>query len=170
MDWIKQHKVKSVIIAFLLITFIGFLATPKPEQEAQQQAGNNAETITQTKPEPRTETIKQLESPKYEIVKEFGNAGKAVIISPEDVSEDKLTLLGKELNKKYGSNEFARIGVFTDREQALIHADIDKASSLEGQAATIYDQAYVAQFNVNRNSNLKQYTLSPTRDAKEIKL
>lgn len=170
LDWIKHHKVWSAVIAFFLLALIAGIANPPEEKKAEQQ---NSPAQNQTTQEQSHETQSaQSTIPKYEIVKEFGtnNSNKAVLISADNAMDEKLVLLGKELNNKYSDSDFIRIGIFTDRQHAETYADIDKVFSLEGDEATAYDNAYVAQFNINKSTGLKEYVLRPSRDAKEISL
>ncbi len=169
-DWIIKHKIWSGVIAFfVLIVIVGAASGDDTKQEnntpapAQSAATQQAETQAKPQPEPTV--------PKYELVGEYGQGGKVYVISPADATEEKLTLIGKDLNKQFGSETFARISIFTDKTQAQIMANnpLD-AANLEGAAADAYDKAYVAQFNVNKNSDLKEFTIMLNGQTKEVSL
>jgi hypothetical protein len=170
LTWAKHHKVWSVVIAFFVITIIAGVVNPpkdkkaEPAQSTPQQVQPVAqETVQQEQPV-------QPSVPKYEILKEYGTGGKVMLIDIADATDEKLTLLGKEFDSKYGKDTFTRIGVFTDRKYALISSDIGAIDSMSDTESKEYDQAYVAQFNINKSSNFKQYVLRPSRDAKVINL
>lgn len=163
-DWIKSHKIMAGIIAFIaLIVIIAAAGGDKPKQESNTVTPTQAQTTKQETTEPAI--------PKYELVGEYGQGGKAYVIAPSDATEDRLTLIGKDLNTRFGSETFVRISIFTDRAQAQTMVDDPlKAASLEGAEADAYDKAYVAQFNVNKNSGLKQFVIFPMGENKEIEL
>lgn len=167
-DWAKRHKIWAAVLATFLLFVIVSAANPpedKPKEQKQSASTSQPTETKQEQPKPQ-----QPAAPKYEVLKEYGTGGKAVLIDPADASDDKLTLLGKELDKKYGSETLVRIGVFTDRKYALISTDFDAIGNMSDADTKAYDQAYAAQFNVNKNTNFKQYILRPSLDAKEIKL
>ncbi len=170
--WAKRHKVWSSIIAFFVITFIFGSLLPEPEKKTDIQQATKPQPAQQTqKP---TEQPKQptITTPKYEVVTEFGNnkSNKSVLVSAADATDEKLTLLGKELNSKYGSPSIVRIGIFTDKHYAEVFADFNAIGNLSDTEAKAYDQAYVGQLNINKNSGLKEFVIRPSRDAKTIKL
>jgi len=170
MDWIKAHKVWSAVIAVLIIIVIaGAVGGGKDKNKTE----NNTATTSKPTSEQTTSQPQQSQPavPKYELVGTFGNGGKAYVISPSDATEEKLTLIGKDLNKRFGSDSFARIGIYTDRSQAQIIVDDPlKPANLEGAAADAYDKAYVAQFNVNKSTGLRQYTIYLNGSTKEVSL
>lgn len=169
-DWITKHKILSGVIAFLIlaVTF-GAFGADKTKQEdgttTPSQSETAQQTATQAKPQPEPSI------PNYDLVGEYGQGGRVYVISPADATEDKLTLIGKDLNKRFGAETYARIGIYTDKTQAQILSNnpID-AANLDGAAADAYDKAYVAQFNVNKNSGLKQYVIYLNGSQKEIDL
>ena len=137
--WIKAHKIWTGVIAFILIAvFAGGGQNPAPSTSSDTN---------------------RVATPKYELIGEYGQGGRIYLISPEDATEKKLTSIGKELDKKFGSDAFARIGIFIDRDQAKIATDPLKAAGLEGEAGDAYDRAYVAQFNINKDTGLKQFVI-----------
>lgn len=166
--WVKRHKVWSAVIAFFVLMVIVSAANP-PEEKKTEQPQSTAQTQP-AQDKPQQAQPAQTTAPKYEVLKEYGTGGKAVLIDPADATDEKLTLLGRELDKKYGNESIVRVGVFTDRKYALISTDFEAIGNMSDADTKAYDQAYAAQFNVNKNSGLKQYILRPSRDAKEIKL
>jgi len=169
-DWVKAHKIWSAVIAFfILVIIIGATGGDKNKQENKTSAP--AQSTTTQQPEAQAKPQPEPSVPKYDLVGEYGQGGKVYVISPSDATEEKLTLIGKDLNKRFGSETFARIGIYTDKAQAQIMANnpLD-AANLEGAAADAYDKAYVAQFNVNKNTDLKQFTVTLNGESKEIKL
>lgn len=166
--WAKRHKVWTGVIAFFLITFIISAANP-PEKKKIEQKQSTPSPAQAVREEPKQQPA-QPSVPKYEVVKEYGVGGKAILIDPTDATDEKLTLLGKELDKKYGKETLVRIGIFTDKKYALISADFDAIDKMSDSESKAYDQAYAAQFNINKNSGLKQYVLRPSLDAKRVEL
>jgi len=174
-DWVKVHKVWSAVIAFFVfVVIVGAFGGGDKTKQNNTTATPTQPVATKTESTPKTTTTTtqpQQTVPKYDLVGEYGQGGKVYVISPADATEDKLTLIGKDLDKKFGSDTFARIGIYTDKSQAQIMANnpLD-AANLEGAAADAYDKAYVAQFNVNKNTGLKQFTITLNGQSKDIKL
>jgi hypothetical protein len=112
--------------------------------------------------------VSQPTAPEYSVV--TGNGNEAIVISHTDATEEKLILLGKKLNEVYGSKSFARVGVFTDSKYALLSTDTEAVFSLTGDESDAYDASYVAQFNVNKNTGYKQYTITLSGSSKEVNL
>lgn len=169
-SWIKSHKIATGIVAFVVLILI--IAAGGGDKSKTKQESTTTPAQTQT---PKQEAVTQKPAepvvPKYNLVGEYGQGGKAYVIAPSDATEDKLTLIGKDLYKRFGSETFARIGIYTDKAQAQIIVDDPlTAANLEGAAADAYDKAYVAQFNINKNSGLKQFVIFPMGQNKEIKL
>jgi hypothetical protein len=171
-DWIKRHKVLTgLIVLILLIVVAGAAGGGDKKTKQNNQTASTTQTPANQQNQPKTQTVKQPTVPKYELVGEYGQGGRVYVIAPSDASEEKLTLIGKDLNKKFGSDSFARIGIYTDKSQAQIMANNPlAAANLEGAAADAYDKAYVAQFNINKNTGLKQYTIMLNGQDKEITL
>jgi hypothetical protein len=169
MNWIKSHKILAGIIAVVILIVIAGLAGGNDKKKTENNTPSPTPTTTQqTNSQP---TQAQSAVPKYELVGEYGNGGKAYVISPTDATQEKLTLIGKDLNKRFGSDSFARIGIYTDRAQAqIIVNNPADAANLEGAAADAYDKAYVAQFNVNKSTRLKTYVIYLNGSSKEVKL
>lgn len=117
-----------------------------------------------------TQAQAQQPTPRYYLVSTYGNGGRTYVIDSADATESQLTLIGKDLNKLFGSDDMARIGIYTDPSQAQIGADPAQASALQGDAATTYKNSYVAQFNVNKSTNTKQFFVYLNGSTKEIKL
>jgi hypothetical protein len=167
MDWIKAHKLLSAIIATIVIIIIAGIAGGGKNKNNESADNTTATSSQSSKIQPQI----QPTVPKYELVGEYGQGGKAYVITPNEATEDKLTLIGKDLNKRFGSASFARIGIYTDSAQAQIIVDDPlKAANLEGAAAAAYDKAYVGQFNINKSTGLKQFVIYLNGSSKEIKL
>ena len=156
MDWVKSHKLWSIVIALVILAIAGAASS-----------GNNKtnENKTQVKAEPSTPaTAKQTPQvmlPQYSLVGSSGSV-HVYVISPTDATEEKLTALGKNLYTQFSADNIARISIFTDKAQAKIMADNPLApADLQGNAATEYDKAYVAQLNTNKNTGLKEYYIYP---------
>lgn len=165
-SWIKNHKILTGALAFILIVIIAGIAG---SGDKKTTSSSQPSTITQTTaPKPAEQ---QPSVPKYDLVGEYGQGGRVYVISPSDATEAKLTLIGKDLDKKFGSDSFARISIFTVKSQAQIMANnpLD-AANLEGKAAAAYDKAYVAQFNINQSTSLKQFTIMLNGQDKEVSL
>jgi len=167
MNWIKTHKIWSAVIAIILIIIIAGAAGGNKKNPTTTASNSKSSTQQPATTQPQTPEA----APDYQLIGTFGQGGKAYVISPADATEAKLTLIGKDLNKKFGSDDFARIGIYTDRSQAqIIVNDPNQPANLEGTAADAYDKAYVAQFNVNKNTNYKQYVIYLNGSQKEVTL
>lgn len=167
--WVKEHQALSVVASVIilvtaLILLMAFTRGSNPKTATPPQPTQQSEqAVDNTKPASTT--------PAYELVGEFGQGGKAYVISPSDATEDKLILLGQELDKQFGSSDFARISVYTDKAQAqIIVNDPLGPAALEGAAGEAYDNAYVAQFNVNKNTGLKRFMIYLGGEGKDINL
>lgn len=71
---------------------------------------------------------------------------QAIVIAPEQATDENLRALGEELNKKYGSQQLVWIGIFTDKELA---ARFEEYSSEKGMSATTqaaYEKAWVGLY------------------------
>lgn len=170
--WNKEDMVVPGVVAFLVLLVIWNVADNVSTKPEQAKTPTTQSQTTNSKPVLKpTTTPQQPAVPKYDLVGEFGNGGKAYVIAPGDATIAKLTLIGKDLDKKYGSDDFARIGIYTEREQAQIIVDDPLGpGNLEGDAADAYDKAYVAQFNVNKYSGFKKFFVMLNGKQTEINL
>lgn len=159
-SWFVRHKILTVLLGLIVLGIIGSVL---PEQQRTSTNQDNAQVNSQT----NEQSDAAPEVPQYELVGEFGQGGKVYVIDPADANEERLTLIGKDLNKRFGSDTFARISIFTDRKQATILAD-DPGSvlDLEGAAADSYELAFVAQFNINQTTDYKEFIIFPATVAK----
>jgi|GEM_PF-6516409 len=166
----KKQAIVLIIGIILIVLIVGGVSGGKPKSTPVKSA-TVTPSVTQTKTNSQKEQTPAPIVPSYTLVGSYGNGGKTYVIDPADATEEKLTLIGKDLNKKFGSDDFARLGIYTDRSQAKIMSDnpLD-AANLEGAAADAYDKAYVAQFNVNKSTGLKKFFIFPMGENKEIKL
>jgi hypothetical protein len=122
-----------------------------------------------------TDTVKKIAKPKpaYTLVGESTGSKdiKAVLIDPSSANEGKLTAIGKKLDAQYGSADLARIGVYTDKKQAeILVKDPLQTLTLKGAAADAYTKAHVAQYTVNKSTNVKTYTIYLNGTTKAISL
>ncbi len=173
MNWVKSHKVLACILAFVALVII-VSAAGSDKKKTENKTTPATKPATNSQPSAAPQSQPQASVPKYELVGEYGKGGRVYVIAPTDSTEEKLTLICKGLNKKYGSDSFARLSIFTDQAQAQIMANnpLD-AANLEGNAATAYDKAYVAQLNINKSTGLKQCEIHPNGldgENKEVKL
>lgn len=168
-DWIIRHKVISSVLGVILLLIVIGAISDGSKKTPTTQSNTNASTASQVSKQEKQPKVAPPSVPKYDLVGEYGQGGKVYVIAPNDATEAKLTLIAKDLNKRFGSDSFARISIFTDRSQAQILANnpLD-AANLEGAAADAYDKAYVAQFNVNKSSGLKQFTIRLNGNQKDI--
>jgi hypothetical protein len=116
-------------------------------------ADNSSQSGSSKSTTPKSQT--QQPTPRYYLVSTYGDDGKTYVIDPANATEAQLTLIGRDLDDNFGF-ENAKIGIYTDPAQAQIGANPSQVSSLQGDAATAYKNAYVAQFNVDKKSNTKQ--------------
>ncbi len=143
MNWIKRHKFLAAIGVFLLCS--GLVNLVKHDTPVSPK--------------------NSIRSPKYEVVDTYGRNCMVIVISSNETTDESLVAIGKALNEKFGEDQFVRIGIFTDRTQAKLMST-GKAPDLTGVAAKKYDNAYVAQFNINQNTGHKRFLV--TRDGKNI--
>lgn len=163
----KNLKTALIITAvFFVIAFIGGFINSASTIKTDNNQANSQPQAQQTEQKPAEPTI-----PQYDLVGEYGQGGKVFVTDPSNATEAQLTLIGKDLDKKYGSSSFARISIFIDKAQAQILANNPIApASLEGAAGEAYDKAYVAQFNINKSTGLKEYMIMLNGQDKQIQL
>lgn len=168
-NWIKSHKFITGIIVFILLVGIVSSGSNKDENKSASKTAPTSTSATEQKTTETKAAQPSVNVPSYDLVD--GKSVKVAIISSSDATTEKLTLIGKDLNKRFGSDFIQRIGVFTDKTQAMIMASnpLD-AANLEGAAANAYDKAYVAQFNVNKSTGLKTYVIMLHGSQTEVKL
>lgn len=139
----------------------------KSSQPAKSSSDARQSQVTQSQ---AVQAQSQEPTPRYYLVSTYGQGGRTYVIDSADATEDKLTLIGKDLNKLFGSDDMARIGIYTDPQQAQIGVDSTQVAALQGEADKAYDNAYVAQLNINKSTNLKQFFVYLNGSTKEVKL
>lgn len=139
-------------------------------QNAQSTSAKNTASKTASNQIQPAQPQPSQPAPRYYLVSTYGQGGRTYVIDSADATEDKLILVGKDLNKLFGSDDIARIGIYTDPSQAQIGAESAQATALQGDAAAAYYKAYVAQLNINKSTGLKQFTIMLNGQTKEIQL
>ncbi len=162
LSWIKKHKIATAIIIIILLTFA---VVPPPDDESGEisQATSSEEQVSDEAQQEAEEKVL------YELVSEDGNV-KSVVILKQDPTEEDIKAVGKQIDSEYGDEDFIRIGIFSNKEQATIHTNVDAVLELKGKNAEKYDDAYVAQYNINQATGLKEYILYPSKSAQRVSL
>jgi hypothetical protein len=159
-------RLGGLLIALLVIWFVGFVA-----QSALQSSGTAESTATTTAP-PATEKgnnasdtlVVQPDVP-YEIVKTWespnGGYGKVIVITSEDVTEQRMAALGETLKRDTVDDRNAFIFVFSDRRAAEMRDKVssDAGNTLSDGDRDFYDVHYVGQYVKNGNSGYHTFSI-----------
>lgn len=117
-----------------------------------------------TKPSPTpTPAQVQVKSINYEVTKIWdipnGGHGKDIVISPENLNEADMTLLGSQLKSDVKNDRNSFIFIFTGRKAAEIKEKNTDINNLSIQEQDMYDKNFVGTYTKNANSGYNEFVI-----------
>lgn len=154
LNFIKSHKIISVIIVLVFIGIVGASGGSKPITQTAQTTKQTAPAATPT-PQAAKPTTPALS---YQTVETNTNYSAIVIPASYDNSAD-MTQLGQQLKDKAASKSFDRVYVF-DNATAASYLDAElKGNATDAQNA-VYDPHFVAIYQKNTSSGLNRFVVT----------
>ena len=106
----------------------------------------------------------QVKNIDYEVIQSWeipnGGYGKVILISPDNLNEEDMTVLGDKLKKDTKSDRNSFISIFTDKKAAEMRDRLfDAADKLTSEEESFYDAHYVGDYKRNINSGYHQLTI-----------
>jgi len=117
---------------------------------------------TSLRPSPTVQV--QVKNIDYEVIQAWeipnGGYGKVIVISPDNLNEEDMTILGDKLKKDTKSDRNSFISIFTDKKAAEMRDRLfDAADKLTSEEESFYDAHYVGDYKRNINSGYHQLTI-----------
>lgn len=140
----RHKKTTAVILGVVFFVWVGTKDTPEPITQSTQQ-------VTKDIP--------------YEVIQSWiipnGGYGKVIVISPTNVNEEDMRLLGEKLKRETANDRNSNIEIFSNKQAAEVRQKVlsDEASEQEEK---LYDTYYVAGYSKNINTGYHQLSLHLT--------
>jgi len=156
----SKLKHSKIIQAFIVIVFVGIIISVLIADSNSNTTPNNI-VVPVVKPVV-TKTATPQKQISYEIIKRWeipnGGEGKVVVISPTNLNETDMTLLGTKLKNDALNDKNSFVYVF-DSKKAALSRDNSLNNKLSTADQNFYDKHYIGTYKKNGNTGFNQFDI-----------